>query len=73
ILNIPENATLEEISEAYKIFATKSHPQNRNEDIEHLPGLSQSKIWQLVNEAYDVFNNPETKEIYDNYGIEGLT
>lgn len=42
---------------SYKKYATQSHPQNLSEDIGHLPGLSKSKIWQLVNEAYDVLSN----------------
>ncbi|XP_037040369.1 dnaJ homolog subfamily B member 13-like [Bradysia coprophila] len=72
ILNIPENSSPQEILEAYKVYATKSHPQNPSEDVGHLPELSKSKIWQLVNEAYDVLSNPETKDIFDRYGEDGL-
>lgn len=42
---------------SYKIYATQSHPQNPAEDVAHLPGLSKSQVWLLVNEAYDVLSN----------------
>lgn len=77
---------------SYKICATQCHPQNPSDGIAHLPGLSKSQVWLLVNEAYDVLSNlfifslnlrsmsfvrfttdnPETKDIFDRYGEEGL-
>lgn len=42
---------------SYKIYAAKSHPRNQSEAIEHLLGFDKSKIWELINEAYDVLSN----------------
>lgn len=81
ILKIPRNATQCEIQLAYRKWALRSHPKRNSypkqpEDIPDcdlpLPSLPINNFWEYINEAYDVLSNNLTREVYDNFGEEGL-
>jgi curved DNA-binding protein CbpA len=58
ILGISQNATPEQIRQAYRMKAKMYHPDiNKNPDAKIL--------FQLLNEAYQILTNPEKKRWYD--------
>ncbi|MGB9630309.1 MAG: molecular chaperone DnaJ, partial [Thermodesulfobacteriota bacterium] len=66
ILGVSRNATEEEIKKAYRKIAMQYHP-DRN------PGNKEAEEkFKIASEAYEVLRDPEKREIYDRYGIEGL-
>src|SRR4030043_1469881 len=66
ILGVTRSANEEEIKKAYRKVAMQYHP-DRN------PGDKESEEkFKLVSEAYEVLRDPQKREIYDHYGIEGL-
>ncbi|PON85568.1 Terminal organelle assembly protein [Trema orientale] len=62
VLGVSKNATPEELKKAYKKAAIKNHP-DKGGDPEKFKELAQ---------AYEVLNDPEKREIYDQYGEDGL-
>ena len=58
ILNLPEDASEKQITEAYRRLAFQYHP-DRNQDPE-----SSAKM-KAINEAYAVLSNPATRRDYD--------
>lgn len=62
LLGVPKNASTDEIKKAFKKKALKAHP-DKGGDLEHFKEL---------NLAHEVLSNPEKREIYDQYGEEGL-
>ncbi|CAD7083231.1 unnamed protein product [Hermetia illucens] len=84
VLNIPRDATPEEIGIAYRKMAITYHPHREKDsdniynppegisEINHLPALPPCVQWAYVNRAYDVLSNPLRREIYDRYGEAGL-
>jgi len=67
ILDVPRNATEEEIKKAYKKQALKWHP-DRNPNNKNVA----EERFKEIAEAYEVLHDPKKKEIYDQYGEEGL-
>jgi molecular chaperone DnaJ len=66
ILEIDRGADAEDIKKAYRHMALKYHP-DRN------PGDKQAEeTFKDAAEAYEVLSNPEKRQIYDQYGHEGL-
>jgi len=66
ILGVPRNAGPDEIKSAYRKLALKHHP-DRNQ------GNTESEsVFKEINEAYEVLSTPEKRQIYDQYGAEGL-
>ena len=66
ILGVSRDASEEEIKKSYRKIAMQYHP-DRN------PGNKEAEDkFKLASEAYEVLRDPEKREIYDRYGIEGL-
>jgi molecular chaperone DnaJ len=66
ILEVRREASGDEIKKNYRKIAMQYHP-DRN------PGNKEAEEkFKLASEAYEVLRDPEKREIYDRYGIEGL-
>jgi DnaJ-class molecular chaperone len=67
ILGISKNASEDEIKKSYKKLAIKWHPDKNPGNIQE-----SEKKFKEISEAYQVLSDPSKKEIYDNYGEDGL-
>ena len=66
ILGVSRDATEDQIKKNYRKIAMQYHP-DRN------PGNKEAEEkFKMASEAYEVLRDPEKREIYDRYGIEGL-
>lgn len=66
VLEVPKNASPEEIKKAFKKAAKKYHPDLN-------PGNAEAEAkFKEATEAYDVLSTEEKRRIYDQYGHEGL-
>lgn len=66
VLGVRRNATDDEIKKSYRRLALRYHP-DRN------PGDKQAEeLFKEAAEAYEVLRNPERRQIYDQFGHEGL-
>ncbi len=67
VLGVAKSATEEEIKKAYKKQALKWHPdRNPNNKTQ-----AEEKFKELA-EAYEVLSDKQKREIFDQYGEEGL-
>jgi len=66
ILGVERNSSAEEIKKAYRKIAMKYHPDRNpgNKDAE--------EKFKEAAEAYAVLTDPQKKQVYDQYGHEGL-
>ncbi len=62
VLGVERGASDEEIKKAYRSLAMKFHP-DRNKDDPEAEGK-----FKEINEAYDVFKDPQKKAAYDRFG-----
>ncbi|KAM3242773.1 hypothetical protein ACQJBY_055022 [Aegilops geniculata] len=62
VLGVSKTATPDELKKAYRKAAIKNHP-DKGGDPEKFKELAQ---------AYDVLNDPEKREIYDQYGEDAI-
>lgn len=65
VLGVKRNATADEIKKAYRKLSMKYHP-DKNKD------PSAETKFKEISRAYEVLNNAEKRQIYDEYGEEGL-
>lgn len=66
VLNVPRDASEEEIKRNYRRLAMQYHP-DRN------PGDKEAEDrFKSAAEAYEVLRDPQRREVYDHYGHEGL-
>lgn len=65
-LEIPRNATAEEIKKAYRKKALKFHPDKNPGDAEA------EKRFKEISEAYEVLSDDQKRQVYDRYGKDGL-
>ena len=66
VLGVEKTADDDKIKKAYRQMAKKYHPDMN-------PGDKEAEAkFKEVNEAYEVLSNPEKKQIYDQYGHDGL-
>jgi DnaJ-class molecular chaperone len=61
-LGVSRNASQADIQKAYRDLARKYHPDMNPDD------KSATKKFQQIQQAFDVLNNPEKREMYDRYG-----
>ncbi|HUR42289.1 MAG TPA: molecular chaperone DnaJ [Verrucomicrobiae bacterium] len=66
VLGVTKDAADDELKKAYRRLAMKHHP-DRN------PGNAESEaLFKEANEAYEVLSDPQKREVYNQYGHEGL-
>uniref|UniRef100_A0A183CPJ5 J domain-containing protein n=1 Tax=Globodera pallida TaxID=36090 RepID=A0A183CPJ5_GLOPA len=66
LLNVPKDATDDDIKRAYRRLALRYHPDKNRNDPEA------SKKFQEINYANAVLSNPTKRRVYDQYGEMGL-
>ncbi len=66
LLGIDRKAGTDEIRSAYRKLALKFHPDRNPDDKD-----AESKF-KAISEAYDVLSDDKKREVYDQYGHEGL-
>lgn len=83
LLDVPRNSSLHDIKLSYRKLALRLHP-HRKRYPQHpnprpegtfdspLPTLPETVHWEYLNEAYDVLSDRLRREVFDNYGEEGL-
>ena len=62
LIGVDKKATTDEIRKAFRKKALKEHP-DKGGDADKFKSLSH---------AYDVLTNPEKRQLYDDYGEEGV-
>ncbi|KAL0241751.1 hypothetical protein GEMRC1_006986 [Eukaryota sp. GEM-RC1] len=67
LLGVERSATEKEIGKAYRKLALKYHPDRNQGNPEA------SEKFKEISNAYDVLSNAEKRQIYDQYGEEGLS
>jgi len=65
VLGVAKGASDDEIKKAYRKLALKYHP-----DKNQTAGAEEK--FKEIGEAYDVLSDPKKKQVYDQYGEEGL-
>ncbi|XP_012867112.1 PREDICTED: dnaJ homolog subfamily B member 2 isoform X1 [Dipodomys ordii] len=68
ILDVPPNASADDIKKAYRRKALQWHPDKNPDNKE----VAERKFKEVA-EAYEVLSDKHKREIYDRYGREGLT
>ena len=61
-MGVPKTASQQDIKKAFKKLAIKHHPDRGGDE----------EKFKEVNAANEVLRNPEKRELYDKYGLEGL-
>jgi DnaJ-class molecular chaperone len=67
ILQVPRDADATTLKKAYRRLAMRWHPDKNPNNVEE----AQAKF-QEISDAYDVLNDPQKRQIYDQFGEEGL-
>lgn len=70
VLNVPRDASPDDIKKAYRQLATVFHP-----DKHASPELREQAqaAFSRLQEAYEVLSDPQKRDVYDVYGKEGLS
>ena len=66
LLGVPKNASAEEIKKAYKRKALKYHPDRNKGD------KQAEDMFKKVSQAYEVLSDSEKRQLYDQFGEDGL-
>ncbi|KAK7367786.1 hypothetical protein VNO80_09804 [Phaseolus coccineus] len=70
LLNLSPEASDEEIRRAYRQWAQAYHPDKYQAP--HMKDIA-TENFQRICEAYEILSDPHKRQIYDIYGMEGLT
>ncbi|KAI4315263.1 hypothetical protein L6164_028093 [Bauhinia variegata] len=70
LLNLSPQASDEEIRKAYRQWAQVYHPDKYQAP--HMKDAA-TENFQRIREAYEILSDPNKRQIYDIYGMEGLT
>lgn len=62
LLGLKQGASADEVKKAFRKIAIKEHPDKGGDP----------QKFRLLTEAYEILSNPEKKELYDKYGMEGI-
>lgn len=62
LLGVSKKASTDEIKKAFRKLALKAHPDKGGDP----------EQFKEITVAYEVLGDPEKREVYDKYGIEGL-
>lgn len=62
ILKVPRNCSADEMKKSYKKLCIQHHPDKGGDENE----------FKKVSEAYNILKDPEKRNLYDKYGMEGL-
>ena len=65
VLGVTKGASDDQIKKSYRKLAMKYHPDKNS-----APGAEEK--FKEIGEAYDVLSDPKKKQIYDQYGEDGL-
>ncbi|XP_014774940.1 dnaJ homolog subfamily B member 6 isoform X1 [Octopus bimaculoides] len=68
VLGVNNNATDAEIKKAYRKLALKWHP-DKNPDRKD----EAERKFKEISQAYEVLSDKQKRDVYDRYGLEGLT
>jgi molecular chaperone DnaJ len=68
ILGVSRNASSEEIKKAYRNLAKKWHPDMNPDNKKEA-----EEKFKEISEAYEVLMDPQKRQLYDNYGHEGVS
>jgi len=66
LLGVSSNCTEAELKKAYKIGALKHHPDKN----QHNPDAAEK--FKEISHAYEILSDPQKRQLYDQYGEEGL-
>ncbi|KAL2313831.1 DNAJC11 family DNAJ domain-containing protein [Schizosaccharomyces pombe] len=67
-LGLPKDATSDQIKESYYRLSRLFHPDRHTADQK----AAAEEKFQIIQHAYEVLSDPSKKEIYDNFGEQGL-
>lgn len=62
LLGLQPNCSSSDVKKAYRNLALKNHPDKGGDP----------EKFKDINAAYEVLSNPEKRELYDKYGLDGL-
>ncbi|KAG2426320.1 hypothetical protein HXX76_013077 [Chlamydomonas incerta] len=69
ILNIPRDASDEDVRRAYRTLAQVYHPDKHSDPEQKIRA---QEAFGKLQEAYEVLSDPNRRQVYDVYGKEGL-
>ena len=67
LLGVPRNATQDQIKKAYRQQALKYHPDRNPDD------KDAEEMFKEISNAFQVLSDSNKRQIYDQYGEEGLS
>lgn len=66
ILGVSPDVSERDLKKAFMLKARETHPDKHKDDPEA------TEKFQQVNEAYEILKDPQKRELYDKYGVDGL-